>query len=123
MNYGTFKAVLEHKRAELVRSTGQRDDITVERIADELDASIQASALELAVRNHDRQTLLLRNVKAALHRIETGEYGICVHCEEEINPKRLQAVPWAPLCLRCQEAADRKEAGVVESLRAMMDAA
>ncbi len=120
---GMFKRDLEHKRTELLRSTGQRDDIAVERIADEVDACRQASEREIAVRNLDRQVLLLRNVEAALHRIETGEYGICVHCEEEINPKRLQAVPWAPLCLTCQEAADRNEAGVLGSLRAMMDAA
>ncbi len=120
---GTFKRDLEDKRAELLRSTGQREDIAVERIADEVDACRQASDREFAIRNLDRQAVLLRNIQAALRRIETGEYGICVHCEEEVNPKRLQAVPWAPLCLNCQEAADRNEGGVMTSLRSMMDAA
>ena len=38
-----------------------------------------------------------------------GSYGVCLHCEEDIKPKRLEAVPWAPYCIRCQEAADRRE--------------
>ncbi|MBV8732152.1 MAG: TraR/DksA C4-type zinc finger protein, partial [Acidobacteriia bacterium] len=33
----------------------------------------------------------------------------CQHCDEEIKPKRLQAVPWTMYCIRCQEAADRHE--------------
>jgi len=39
-----------------------------------------------------------------------------MHCEEEISPKRLNAVPWALYCIRCQEAADRHEFLAPESL-------
>jgi DnaK suppressor protein len=39
-----------------------------------------------------------------------------MHCEEEIKPRRLEAVPWAPYCIRCQEAADRHEFESSESL-------
>jgi hypothetical protein len=45
----------------------------------------------------------------ALARMADGSYGICMHCEEEIKPKRLDAVPWTKYCIRCQEAADRHE--------------
>ena len=38
-----------------------------------------------------------------------GSYGVCLHCEEDIKPKRLDAVPWTKYCIRCQEAADRHE--------------
>jgi DnaK suppressor protein len=55
---------------------------------------------------------LLRKVRAALSRIDEGIYGICQQCEEDISPKRLNAVPWVPYCIRCQETADRNhEAG------------
>ena len=64
---------------------------------------------ELAIRNLDRESSLLRNVRGALGRIADGSYGICLHCEEEIKPKRLDAVPWTKFCIRCQEAADRHE--------------
>ena len=68
-----------------------------------------AGERELAIRNLDRESNLLRNVKGALIRVADGSYGICMHCEEEIKPKRLDAVPWTKYCIRCQEAADRHE--------------
>jgi DnaK suppressor protein len=52
---------------------------------------------------------LLRNVRQALRRIEDGSFGICLHCEEEISPKRIAAVPWTPYCIQCQEQADRNQ--------------
>ncbi|MCU1262668.1 MAG: transcriptional regulator, TraR/DksA family, partial [Bryobacterales bacterium] len=44
-------------------------------------------------------------------RIQEGSFGICEECDQEIHPKRLAAVPWAPFCIGCQEAVDgnRKE--------------
>lgn len=46
-------------------------------------------------------------MRSALRRIEDGSFGKCLHCEEEISPKRLAAVPWASFCIQCQEHADR----------------
>jgi len=46
-----------------------------------------------------------------LHRIEEGAFGVCMRCEEDINPKRLHAVPWTPYCIQCQELADRIRSG------------
>lgn len=45
--------------------------------------------------------LRMTQIQSALERIEKGEYGICVLCEEEISHKRLLAVPHAPTCLSC----------------------
>jgi DnaK suppressor protein len=47
----------------------------------------------------------LRLIQEALDRIAAGDYGICLSCEEPIPAKRLQAIPWAQFCVRCQEAA------------------
>ena len=63
---------------------------------------------------------MLRNVRAALGRIRDGSYGTCLHCEEEIKPRRLEAVPWTPYCIRCQEAADRNEFESAESLNELL---
>jgi DnaK suppressor protein len=57
--------------------------------------------------NLERNSNWLREVRAALRRIDAGTFGICVCCDENINPKRLTAVPWASSCIVCQEAADR----------------
>jgi DnaK suppressor protein len=102
-----FKKVLQTKRDELERMVRNRDAITIEKSADALDEVQYASERELAIRNLDRETNLLRNVRAALRRIDEGTFGICMHCEEDISPKRIAAVPWAPFCIQCQEQADR----------------
>ncbi len=107
---GKFKNILETKREELERIVRNRDAITIEKSADALDEVQHASERELAIRNLDRESNLLRNVRLALRRIEDGSFGICLHCEEEISPKRIAAVPWAPYCIQCQEQADKRQA-------------
>lgn len=102
-----YKQILEAKLAELSRVVRNREGIAIEKSPDALDEVQYAAERELAIRNLDRESHLLRNVRAALRRIEDGSYGICVHCEEEINPKRLNAVPWTPYCITCQEMADK----------------
>ena len=104
-----FKKILEEKQDELERIVRNRDAITIEKSADALDEVQHAAERELAIRNLDRESNLLRNVRSALRRIEDGSFGTCMHCEEEISPKRLAAVPWAPFCIQCQEQADRNQ--------------
>jgi DnaK suppressor protein len=102
-----FRAVLTSKVAELERFTRNRDGITVERSADQLDEIQAASQRALAVSNLDREFNQLRDARAALRRIQEGSFGTCQECDEDIHSKRLAAVPWATFCIRCQEAADR----------------
>ncbi len=111
-----YKGMLEVKQVELARLLRNRDDIAIDRSPDALDEVQRAAERELAIRNLDRESNLLRNVKAALRRIADGSYGVCVHCEEDISPKRLAAVPWTPFCIKCQEAADRDAIEGTESL-------
>src|SRR5580704_5551892 len=102
-----FRAVLTSRVAELERFTRNRDAITVERCADQLDEIQAASQRALAVCNLDREFNHLRDARAALRRIEEGSFGTCQECDENIHPKRLAAVPWAAFCIQCQEAVDR----------------
>jgi RNA polymerase-binding transcription factor len=104
-----YKTMLEAKQEELSAGLRNRDDIAIEKTPDAIDEVQLAGERELAIRNLDRESSLLRNVRAALARVADGTYGTCLHCEEEIKPKRLEAVPWAKYCLQCQEAADRHE--------------
>ena len=107
-----YKEILEAKQAELALLLRNRDGIAIEKSPDALDEVQHAAERELAIRNLDRESNLLRNVRAALRRLEDGHYGVCAHCEEDISPKRLNAVPWTPFCIQCQEQADRnKEEG------------
>jgi DnaK suppressor protein len=101
-----FRTFLTGKVAELESFTRHREGIAVERSADQLDEIEAASQRTLAVCNLDRNFNRLRDVRAALHRIEEGSFGICQECDEEIHAKRLAAVPWAPHCIRCQQVLD-----------------
>jgi DnaK suppressor protein len=101
--------VLEAKQAELARLVRNRDGIAIETSPDALDEVQHAVEREMAIRNLDRESHLLRNVRAAFRRIEEGSFGVCLHCEEDISPKRLAAVPWTPFCIQCQEIADRNQ--------------
>jgi len=102
-----FQEILERKKAELAQVVRKRDDIAIEKSADQMDEIQYASERDLAIRNVDRDSTLLRDVKAALRRIRDGSFGTCIECESAINSKRLAAVPWAPRCIQCQDAADR----------------
>jgi DnaK suppressor protein len=116
-----FKKILETKQAELEQIVRKRDAITIEKSADALDEVQHAAERELAIRNLDRESQLLRNVRTALRRINDGSFGICLHCEEEISPKRLAAVPWTSLCIQCQEQADKnREEGNDEMFEDML---
>jgi DnaK suppressor protein len=118
-----FKAILLAKQEELSGGLRNRDEILIEKTPDALDEVQLAGERELAIRNLDREASLLRNVRAAIFRINDGSFGVCMHCEEDIKMKRLEALPWAAFCIRCQEAADRNEFESAESLDEMLRAA
>ena len=109
-----YRNILEAKQAELEQFIRNREGIAIEKSPDALDEVQHAAERELAIRNLDRESNLLRNVRAALRRIDDGSYGVCLHCEEQINPKRLNAVPWAPFCIQCQEQYDKNRAEMTE---------
>ena len=111
-----FQEVLENKQAELAQVLRNREGIVIEKSPDALDEVQNAAERELAIRNLDRESILLRNVRAALHRIDEGTFGVCAHCEEDISLKRLNAVPWAAYCIQCQEIADKSQEEGTDSL-------
>ena len=51
---------------------------------------------------------LLEKISEALRKIDDGTYGICDRCEKTINPDRLRAIPYATLCIDCQETMERR---------------
>jgi DnaK suppressor protein len=110
-----FRKTLETKQSELSGSLRNRDEIVIEKAPDALDEVQLAGERELAIRNLDRDSNMLRQIRRALARIEDGSYGICLHCDEEISPKRIAAVPWAAYCIKCQEQVDRHEIEVEDN--------
>jgi DnaK suppressor protein len=104
---GGFQEILERKEAELVQVLRKRDDIAIERSADQMDEIQYATERDLAIRNVDRESNLLRHVRAALRRIHDDSFGTCIDCDRMISAKRLAVVPWAERCIQCQDSTDR----------------
>ena len=121
---GGIEEILEREETELVEILRKRGGIAIEKSADQMDEIQDASERDLAIQNVDRESVQLRQVRAALRRIHEGGFGICIDCESAIGPKRLAAVPWASRCIQCQQAADTNLQERTGSLReAFLEAA
>ncbi len=102
-----FKKRLESRQQELRRTVIRTeqdgrttDEDSAQDIADRAASSYTKEFL-FHQSNNDRQ--LLQMVEGALSRIREGSFGECISCGKEINPKRLEAVPWIRHCIECQE--------------------
>jgi DnaK suppressor protein len=105
-NIEGYRQALEAQQTELAAGHRYADAIAVERVADSMDEVILASERDLAIRALTREAFMCQQVSAALERLAAGTFGYCLQCDEPISERRLQALPWAALCLRCQEATD-----------------
>lgn len=81
---------------------------------DPADIASNAYTKDLLFSQSTNERNILKLVEDALHRIEAGGYGYCAACEEEIQERRLDAVPWARHCIKCQ---DLQERGLLEEDR------
>ena len=111
-----FKKKLESRQQDLRRMVSRTeldgrsvDDDSAQDIADKAASSYNKEFL-FHQSNNERQ--LLQMVEGALSRIHEGTFGQCISCGEEINPKRLEAVPWTRHCIACQE---KLEQGLLEA--------
>jgi DnaK suppressor protein len=103
-----YRRALEAKVTELSSIRHRTEEIAIERVPDSMDDVVLAGERELALEAINREALVLRKLLDALKRVRQGTFGICTECDQPIAPKRLAAVPWAALCLTCQERADRR---------------
>ena len=96
-----------HKKQEILEAYNKNktygkeaDEEGAQDIADKAGNSYTKEFL-FSLSNNERDMLQL--VDEALHRIEGRRFGVCVVCEDEVDSKRLEAVPWAKRCISCQE--------------------
>lgn len=101
--------VLERKltvqRNELrMRIGNHRLEVVAEREPDDEAAQAYENVTqELTVATLERERRTLREIESALTRIKSGEYGSCTACGATIPKARLEAIPWARLCLQCAD--------------------
>jgi DnaK suppressor protein len=102
-----FKNILQARQQELARvvsiSQEQGRSVVEDYPQDAAERASIFASKELFFAHSTQGRRLLRMVTEALERMEDGSYGQCAACEVEINPKRLEAVPWTRYCLHCQE--------------------
>lgn len=101
-----YKKALMDKKAELEAAAAKSllfDDSETDRQGDFADRSAAANEEEISIQLKQTDSKLLRAIEEALQRMESGTYGVCVECQEEIAPARLKAVPWTKVCISCKE--------------------
>ena len=103
-----FRNALNKRRTELEHGNrGLAGNLSIDSSPDELDRIQHGQERDFAMGTLDRASKQLREVRAALDRMDTGTFGTCIECEEDIDLNRLAAVPWTALCIGCQEAAEQ----------------
>jgi DnaK suppressor protein len=102
-----YKRTLEMQQRQLAPNRLDLEAIEIQRVADSVDDVALENERHVALEACSRKANLFVEVTEALGRIDVGAYGLCLDCGEPISVKRLSAMPWARLCLECQEKAER----------------
>ncbi|HEY6292685.1 MAG TPA: TraR/DksA family transcriptional regulator [Terriglobia bacterium] len=106
-----YRKRLLEKQEELLRLVSKSDqdgrEADEEGTQDLADKAANAYTKEFLFHQSNDHRQILALVSEALDRIKDGSYGICAACEQEVQVKRLEAVPWARNCIECQEKQDQ----------------
>jgi DnaK suppressor protein len=110
-----FRKRLEDRQRELRyimnRTAQDGRDADLESAQDIADRAANSYNKEFLFSQSNNERQLLQMVDSALVRMREGTFGQCISCGEEINSKRLEAVPWTRHCIECQE---KLEKGLLE---------
>ena len=100
-----YRRVLLEKRQNVMAGLGIKFDTLAKmgRVAEEDQAQLSHDEF-ISLRLNSLDYVQLKLIEEALDRIEAGDYGVCLSCEEPIPAKRLQALPWAKYCVTCQQS-------------------
>jgi DnaK suppressor protein len=109
-----YKKKLLARRNEIVikLSTLGKDsrDVETDIAQDTADKAESSYTKEFLLSLSDAERDQLFQIDAALKRIEVKDFGACQMCQKEIGKKRLNALPWTPLCIECQEKSESETA-------------
>ena len=107
----SYRKRLLTKQEELLRMVTRSEqdgrEADEEATQDIVDKAANSYTKEFLFHQSDENRRVLQLVNEALERMKEGTYGECVACQEEVQGKRLEAVPWARHCIECQEKQDQ----------------
>ena len=110
-----FKKKLLEKKEELFQTVSKTEQYGREADEDSTqdiaDKAANSYTKEFLFSQSSNERFILQLVNEALARVEKGTFGYCITCENEIQQKRLEAVPWTRHCINCQEM---QEQGLLE---------
>jgi DnaK suppressor protein len=108
-----FLKILNEARRGLLdnarRATTGDIHLDPDDFADEIDSASSESGLAFIGRLRERERQLIQKIDLSIRKIETGTYGTCIMCEEDIGMQRLRARPVADLCIDCKSQQERLE--------------
>jgi len=109
--YQAHEDALRTKQRELLasfeRDKAAGNHVNDDGIQDLADKAASAYSKELNFSLSDTERNLLMSIDEAFVRMKNGAYGVCTNCGAVIGEKRLQAVPWTPFCIDCQELQEK----------------
>jgi DnaK suppressor protein len=107
-----FRCMLVEEMKSLLSEAGKTvTEMTSDssNFPDPTDRATQESDRSFELRIRDRERKLINKIKEALNKIDTGEFGICEECGDEIGEARLKVRPVTTLCINCKLEAEKKE--------------
>lgn len=99
------KESITRKLTDTITESKEMESNVAQDLVDKAETSYTKEFL-LSLSDGDREKLLL--IDEALKRLEHGEFGVCQLCQKDIGGKRLEAIPWTPYCIDCQEKAEEE---------------
>jgi DnaK suppressor protein len=106
-----YRRLLDDKKsslsAEIAKTRSAEEETTEESTQDIADKAVSSYTREFLYSLTDGERNTLLHIDDALGRIDEGTYGLCLNCGQLMTEKRLNAVPWAPYCLDCQELSEK----------------
>ena len=109
--YQSYEDALRKKQHELLdsyeRDKAAGNALPDDGIQDLADKAASAYSKELNFSLSDTERTLLMQIEEAFNRIKDDAFGKCTNCGNVIGEKRLQAVPWTPYCIDCQELQEK----------------
>ena len=112
----SFRTKLEEIRFAIVGEVQEKykspQDRLTEQVANIADDAVQSYERQLMMGLGEKEFEKLRLVEEAIEKLDEGQYGICLECEELISEDRLTVIPFASHCVDCLETIEKKNTGI-----------
>jgi len=105
------RKMLLKMRDEVLKEVQQANQASLELgqdgVPDIGDLSANTYSRDVLLNLSENQRQKIRDIDAALERVEAGEYGVCLRCEEEISPRRMEVRPFSRYCVECKSDVEK----------------